>query len=222
MGQKTHPLGFRLGITKEHESKWYTNFKNYKNIIHNDYKLRSYIYELLENINISNILINRNSYIKGIEVIIKTSTPDVLFGNDGTPYKKLVKDITKFLGYDKKKSENDNISVLISKVDKRSDAGCLADFVVEQLEERVAFRKVIKSILDRTTSSNIRGIKVQISGRLNGAEIARTEWIRQGRVPLQTLRANINYATREAHTIYGVLGIKIWVFHGEYFNPLKS
>lgn len=222
MGQKTHPLGFRLGITKEHESKWFTNLKNYKNVIHDDYKLRSYIYKLLENINISNILINRNSYIKGIEVTIKTGTPGIIFGNDGATYKKLVQDITKFLGYDKQKSENDKISILISKADKHSDAGCLADLVVEQLEERIAFRKVIKSILDETNSSSIRGIKVQISGRLNGAEIARTEWIRQGRVPLQTLRANINYATREAHTIYGVLGIKIWVFHGEYFNPLKS
>ena len=216
MGQKTHPLGFRLGITQEHESQWYADFKQYAKILKKDDQFRQYLYKELKGKFVSNILIKRNGSLKSLEITIKTGKPDEIIGKEGKNYKTLVKNLNTIFGpYNTEKDEI--LSVQIHELNNQVDAGCLADSIVEKLEARIAFRKVIRQILD-SSNKNVLGIKIQVSGRLNGAEMARSEWVRKGRVPLQTLRADIDYATREAHTIYGVLGIKVWVFKGELLN----
>ena len=188
MGQKTHPLGFRLGITQEHKSTWYANFNQYANILKEDDKIRTYLNTIAKTNSISNVRINRNGLNDQIQLNIETGKPGVLIGELGTGLENLLNNIKKLLPIDRQLTIN----------------------VFE-----VAFRRAIREALQRAQKQNVNGIKIQVSGRLNGAEIARSEWIREGRVPLQTLRADIDYATREAHTIYGVLGIKVWLFKNE-------
>jgi small subunit ribosomal protein S3 len=210
MGQKTHPLGFRLGITQEHKSKWYANFNQYANTLQEDDKIRTYIDRIAKTNSISNIQINRNCLNNQIQLNIETGKPGVLVGDVGTELENILTNIKKILPI----SRQLTINVFeIEKVDL--NAALLAYLIAEQLEKRIAFRRAIRDILQRAKKQNVNGIKIQVSGRLNGAEIARSEWIREGRVPLQTLRADIDYATREANTIYGVLGIKIWLFKSE-------
>ena len=210
MGQKTHPLGFRLGITQEHKSKWYANFNQYANVLQEDDKIRTYIDKIAKTNSISNIQINRNSLNDQIQLNIETGKPGVLVGNVGAGLENLLTNIKKLLPA----SRQLTINVFeVEKVDL--NATLLADLVAEQLEKRIAFRRAIRDTLQRAQKQNVNGIKIQVSGRLNGAEIARSEWIREGRVPLQTLRADIDYATKEANTIYGVLGIKVWLFKSE-------
>ena len=210
MGQKTHPLGFRLGITQEHKSKWYANFNQYANILQEDDKIRTYIDRIAKTNSISNIQINRNGLNDQIQLNIETGKPGVLVGDVGSGLENLLTNIKKILPA----SRQLTINVFeVEKVDL--NATLLADLVAEQLEKRIAFRRAIRDTLQRAQKQNVNGIKIQVSGRLNGAEIARSEWIREGRVPLQTLRADIDYATREANTIYGVLGIKVWLFKSE-------
>ena len=210
MGQKTHPLGFRLGITQEHKSKWYANFNQYANILQEDDKIRTYIDRIAKTNSISNIQINRNGLNDQIQLNIETGKPGVLVGDVGSGLENLLTNIKKILPA----SRQLTINVFeVEKVDL--NATLLADLVAEQLEKRIAFRRAIRDTLQRAQKQNVNGIKIQVSGRLNGTEIARSEWIREGRVPLQTLRADIDYATREANTIYGVLGIKVWLFKSE-------
>lgn len=210
MGQKTHPLGFRLGITQEHKSKWYANFNQYANILQEDDKIRTYIDTIAKINSISNVRINRNGLNDQIQLNIETGKPGILVGDVGAGLENLLTDIKKILP----SSRQLTINVFeVEKVDL--NAALLADLVAEQLEKRIAFRRAIRDTLQRAQKQNVNGIKIQVSGRLNGAEIARSEWIREGRVPLQTLRADIDYATREANTIYGVLGIKVWLFKSE-------
>lgn len=210
MGQKTHPLGFRLGITQEHKSTWYANFNQYANILKEDDKIRSYLNSIAKTNSISNIRINRNGLNDQIQLNIETGKPGVLIGELGSGLENLLNNIKKFLPLDRQLTIN---VFEVEQVDL--NAGLLGDLVVEQLEKRIAFRRAIREALQRAQKQNVNGIKIQVSGRLNGAEIARSEWIREGRVPLQTLRADIDYATREANTIYGVLGIKVWLFKSE-------
>jgi small subunit ribosomal protein S3 len=213
MGQKTHPLGFRLGITQEHKSKWYTNFNQYSNILEEDDKIRTYINTISKVNNISNVKIFRNGSTDQIKLNIETGKPGLLIGNMGSGLENLLKNIKKTL------PSNRQLIVNVFEVEKVDlDANLLADLVAEQLEKRIAFRRAIREALQRAQKQNVNGIKIQVSGRLNGAEIARSEWIREGRVPLQTLRADIDYATKEANTIYGVLGIKVWLFRSEILN----
>ena len=210
MGQKTHPLGFRLGITQDHKSKWYADFSQYANILQEDDKIRTYIDTIAKINSISNVQINRNSLNDQIQLNIETGKPGILIGNVGIELENLLKNLKKRLP----SSRQLTINVFeVKKVDL--NAALLADLVSEQLEKRIAFRRAIRDTLQRAQKQNANGIKIQVSGRLNGAEIARSEWIREGRVPLQTLRADIDYATREANTIYGVLGIKVWLFKNE-------
>jgi small subunit ribosomal protein S3 len=210
MGQKTHPLGFRLGITQEHKSTWYANFTQYADILKEDDKIRTYLNTISKSNSISNIRINRNGLNDQIQLNIETGKPGVLIGELGTGLEKLLNNIKKLLPLDRQ------LTINIFEVEQVDlDAGLLGDLVVDQLEKRVAFRRAIREALQRAQKQNVKGIKIQVSGRLNGAEIARSEWIREGRVPLQTLRADIDYATREANTIYGVLGIKVWLFKNE-------
>jgi small subunit ribosomal protein S3 len=213
MGQKTHPLGFRLGITQDHKSTWYANFNQYANLLKEDDKIRTYIDTISKINSISNVRINRNGLNDQIQLNIETGKPGILVGDLGKGLQSLLTNIKKII------SSNRQLTINILEVEKVDlNASLLADLVVEQLEKRIAFRRAIREALQRAQKQNVNGIKIQVSGRLNGAEIARSEWIREGRVPLQTLRADIEYATKEAHTIYGVLGIKVWLFKSEILS----
>lgn len=213
MGQKTHPLGFRLGITREHKSKWYANFNQYSNILKEDDKIRTYINTISKANSISNVKINRNGLNDQIQLNIETGKPGILVGDLGSGLETLLNNVKKVLPEDRQLTIN---VFEVEKVDL--SASLLADLVAEQLEKRIAFRRAMREALQRAQKQNVNGIKIQVSGRLNGAEIARSEWIREGRVPLQTLRADIDYATQEAYTIYGVLGIKVWLFKSEILS----
>ena len=213
MGQKTNPLGFRLGITQEHKSTWYSNLNQYAEILKEDDKIRTYIKKISQVNSIANVIINRNSINDQIQLNIQTGKPGILIGDLGSGLETLLNNLKKLL------SENRQLTIDISEVERVDlDASLLANLVAEQLEKRVAFRRAIREALQRAQKQNVNGIKIQVSGRLNGAEIARSEWIREGRVPLQTLRADIDYATQEANTIYGVLGIKVWLFKSEILS----
>lgn len=213
MGQKTHPLGFRLGITQDHKSTWYANFNQYANILQEDDKIRTYLNTIAKTNGISNVQINRNGLNDQIQLNIETGKPGILVGDLGSGLETLLANIKKVLPTDRQLTIN---VFEVEKVDL--NATLLADLVAEQLEKRIAFRRAIREALQRAQKQNVNGIKIQVSGRLNGAEIARSEWIREGRVPLQTLRADIDYATTEANTIYGVLGIKVWLFKSEILS----
>ena len=213
MGQKTHPLGFRLGITQDHKSKWYANFNQYANILEEDDKIRTYINTIARANSIANVQINRNGLNDQIQLNIETGKPGILVGNRGSGLENLLNNIKQIL------PKNRQLIINVFEVERVDlDASLLANLVAEQLEKRVAFRRAIREALQRAQKQNVNGIKIQVSGRLNGAEIARSEWIREGRVPLQTLRADIDYATQEANTIYGVLGIKVWLFKSEILS----
>ena len=205
MGQKTHPSGFRIGITESHKSLWFSKMKSYSDLIEEDYKIRSYIEKTLEKAGISKIYINRK--LDQTEIDIHTSRPGIILGKSGTGIEMMRKDINKKL----KVSNRMRLNIIeITEPDK--EAILLAQWISQQLEKRVAFRRALRQAIQKAQKVNVKGIKVQISGRLNGAEIARKEWARDGRVPLQTLKANIDYAHAKANTIYGILGIKVWLF----------
>jgi len=169
--------------------------------------------KLAKTASISNIQINRNGLSDQIQLNIETGRPGVLVGESGSGIKTLLTNIKKLL------PQNRQLTINIIEVEKVNlNASLIADLVVEQLEERIAFRRAIRKALQSALDENVNGIKIQVSGRLNGAEIARSEWIREGRVPLQTLRADIDYATKEARTIYGILGVKVWLFKSEILS----
>jgi small subunit ribosomal protein S3 len=210
VGQKTHPLGFRLGITQEHRSSWYANLNKYATLLEEDDKIRTYLTKLTKTASISDIKINRNGLNDQIELNIETGRPGALVGDNGLGIEILLQNIKKLL------PENRQVTINILEVEKVNlNASLIGDLVVKQLEDRVAFRRAIREAMQCAQEDQVSGVKIQVSGRLNGAEIARSEWIREGRVPLQTLRADIDYATKEANTIYGVLGVKVWLFKNE-------
>jgi small subunit ribosomal protein S3 len=213
MGQKTHPSGFRLGITQEHKSLWYADFNQYSKTLKEDDRIRTYFNTIADINSISTVKIFRNGVNDQIKIDIETGKPGILVGEKGVGLERVLLNLKKLL------SPNQQIAINILEIKKVDlDATLLASFVAEQLEKRVAFRKAVRGALQRAQKQRANGIKIQVSGRLNGAEIARSEWIREGRVPLQTLRADIDYATKEANTIYGVLGIKVWLFKNEILS----
>jgi len=210
VGQKTHPLGFRLGITQEHKSGWYAKFNQYSTLLQEDDQIRTYLDKLAKSASISNVIIQRNGLGNQIQLNIETGRPGALVGEGGLGIENLLNTIKKILPADRQ------ITVNILEVEKANlNASLLADLVVKKLEERVAFRRAIREAMQNAQEDQASGIKIQVSGRLNGAEIARSEWLREGRVPLQTLRADIDYSAKEANTIYGVLGVKVWLFKNE-------
>ena len=210
MGQKTHPLGFRLGVTQNHKATWYSNLNQYANILKEDDQIRTYINKIAKTNSIANVIVNRNGLNDQIQLNIETGKPGILVGDLGAGLEKILKHIKKIL------PSSRQVTINIFEVEKVDlNATLLADLVAEQLENRIAFRRAIREALQRAQKQNVKGIKIQVSGRLNGAEMARSEWVREGRVPLQTLRAEMDYATKEANTIYGVLGIKVWLFKSE-------
>lgn len=208
MGQKIHPIGFRLGITQEHRSRWFADAKHYPELLQEDYKIRQYVEKTLSNAGISQVRIERKA--DQIELEVHTARPGVVVGRGGTGIESLRTGLQTALGGNR--SIRINV-VEVARVD--AEAGLIAEYIAQQLERRVSFRRVVRQAIQRAQRAEVQGIKVQVSGRLNGAEIARTEWTREGRVPLHTLRADIDYAYRTAKTIYGILGVKVWIFKGE-------
>ena len=208
MGQKIHPIGFRLGVTKEHLSRWYADPKRYPELLQEDHLIRQYVVKELSNAGIAKVRIERKA--DQIDLEIHTARPGVVVGRGGSGIEKLRTELQQLLGNQRQIRIN---VIEVSRVD--ADAALIAEYITQQLEKRVSFRRVVRQAIQRAQRAEVQGIKIQVGGRLNGAEIARTEWVREGRVPLHTLRADIDYAYRTALTIYGILGVKVWVFKGE-------
>ena len=207
MGQKIHPLGFRLGVTQTHRSDWYANLDKYSSLLKEDDKIRTYIQTLTKLASISNIQISRNSIGNQIQLNIETGTPGVLVGEKGIELKNLLVNLKKIVPK--------NRQIILNIVEVNLSASSFGYFVVKRLESRIAFRTAIRKAMVFAQKASVKGIKIQVSGRLNGTEMARSEWVREGRVPLQTIRADIDYVSKEAKTIYGILGIKVWLFKNE-------
>ena len=206
MGQKVNPTGIRLGIVRKHNSIWYADSKNYAKNLITDLQAREYIQKRLANASVSRVVIERLA--QTARIIVHTARPGIVIGKKGEDVDRLRKDLTQRMGV----PVQINIEVIRMPV---LDAKLLAQGVAQQLERRVMFRRAMKRVVQNAMRAGAEGVKVQVSGRLGGAEIARTEWYREGRVPLHTLRADIDYATHEANTTYGVIGVKVWVFKGE-------
>jgi len=215
VGQKIHPTGFRLGITQEHRSRWFADSNTYSKLLQEDYKIREFFLKnplklkSLESPSISQIRIERKA--DQIDLEVHTARPGVVVGRGGEGIEKLREGLQKTLGNTGRQIRVNVVEV--QRVD--ADAALIAEYVQQQLERRVSFRRVVRQAIQRAQRAGVQGIKIQVSGRLNGAEIARTESTREGKVPLHTLRADIDYHYRTAQTIYGILGIKVWVFKGE-------
>ncbi len=236
MGQKVHPFGFRLGITQKHRSYWFAKNENYPELVFEDTLIRQYFYKNFSGAGITNIEIQRK--LDQIKIEISLARPGILLGREGKGLENLRQTLQQKLkvsrlnqtfitssSYKKRQQKTFSPQITLQVIEVStpdSQAAFIAEFLVEQLQKRVAFRRAIKQAVQRAQRARVKGIKIQVSGRLNGAEIARTEWVRQGRVPLHTLRAQIDYASNSAKTIFGLLGIKIWIFQGEKLTPLKN
>lgn len=214
MGQKTHPTGFRIGINKAHDTTWFASYANYSQTLEEDYKIRKIFennwQELYNKIGVAKLEIKRN--MNQLELIIHAARPKAISSNneENSTFIDLRNQIKKVLKTPKQ------IRIKIYQIEKSEGESTLVGrSLASQLEKRVAFRKAIRQVAQRLQKNGVKGFKLQVSGRLNGAEMARAEWVREGRVPLQTLRADINYANCRAYTTYGVLGIKTWIFNKE-------
>ena len=235
MGQKIHPLGFRLNITQNYRSHWFAKANQYPQLVLEDQFLRELLSKRFSDAGISTIEIQRK--LDDIQIEISAARPGIIVGREKNGLESLRKDLTSkikknraqknnlavssnhYKKTDNNKKQSVQLSIHVIKLtNPNAEASFIADFLVEQLEKRVAFRKALRQAIQRSQRAQVKGIKIQISGRLNGAEIARTEWTRKGRVPLQTLRADIDYSYQTAKTIYGLLGIKIWVFKEEIYT----
>jgi len=206
MGQKVHPTGIRLGIVKDHTSVWYANSKDYAGKLINDLQVREFLNKELESASVSRIVIERPA--QTARITIHTARPGIVIGKKGEDVDKLRRTLSSMMGVP--------VHINIEEIRKPDlDAKLVAQNVAQQLERRVMFRRAMKRVVQNAMRQGAEGIKVQVGGRLGGAEIARTEWYREGRVPLHTLRADIDYATYEASTTYGVIGVKVWIFKGE-------
>ena len=206
MGQKVNPIGLRLGINRNWESRWYPSFNSAPANLGEDHKIRTFLKKELYYAGVSNIIIERTA--KRLRVTIVAARPGIIIGKKGADIEKLKTSLQNLIGK--------SISVNIKEEKKAMVAAQLvAENVATQLERRVAFRRAMKKVMQNAQRSGAKGIKVAVAGRLGGAEMARTEWYREGRVPLHTLRAKIDYGFAEAHTTYGIIGIKVWIFKGE-------
>ncbi|GAA5783733.1 30S ribosomal protein S3 [Chitiniphilus shinanonensis] len=206
MGQKIHPTGFRLAVTKNWASRWYANSRNFGKMLTEDIEVRDFLKKRLANAAVSRVVIERPA--KNAKITIYTARPGVVIGKKGEDIELLKKQLQNILKVP--------VHVNIEEVRKPEiDAQIIADSISSQLEKRVMFRRAMKRAMQNAMRLGAQGIKIMSAGRLNGIEIARTEWYREGRVPLHTLRADIDYATSEAKTTYGIIGIKVWVYKGE-------
>ena len=212
MGQKVNPVGIRLGITREWSSKWYAGKKLFPQLVHTDFRVRGFLRKKLAEASVSRIDIERAA--NKVNITIQTARPGIVIGKKGEDIEKLRQDTAKLLG-----RPVADIRLNIAEIRKPElDAQLVADGIAQQIEKRVMFRRAMKRAVMSTMRSGALGIKVRLSGRLNGAEIARTEWSREGRIPLHTFRADIDYGFGEARTTYGVIGVKVWIFKGEVFE----
>ncbi|MDH2432171.1 30S ribosomal protein S3 [Pokkaliibacter plantistimulans] len=213
MGQKVHPTGYRLGVTKDHTSVWYAGRGEYAKKLLNDLQVRKYLEDKLKAASVSRIEIERPA--NNARITIHTARPGIVIGKKGEDVEKLRQDISGMMGVP--------VHINIEEIRKPElDAKLTAQSVAQQLERRVMFRRAMKRAVQNAMRLGAKGIKIQVSGRLGGAEIARTEWYREGRVPLHTLRADIDYNTAEAHTTYGVIGVKVWIFKGEVLGGIEQ
>ncbi len=213
MGQKVHPNGIRLGIVKDHTSVWYAEGRDYAAKLNNDLQVREYIQKKLAKASVSRIDIQRPA--QSARVTIHTARPGIVIGKKGEDVERLRGEVSQLMGCP--------VHINIEEIRKPElDAALVAQNIAGQLERRVMFRRAMKRSVQNTMRLGAKGIKIQLSGRLGGAEIARTEWYREGRVPLHTLRADIDYATFEAHTTYGVIGVKVWIFKGEVIGGQRE
>jgi small subunit ribosomal protein S3 len=210
MGQKVHPTGIRLGIIKDWTSTWYADSKDYADFLHADLEVRDFIRKKLANASVSRIQIERPA--GNARVIIHTARPGIVIGKKGEDIERLRLEVSQMMGVP--------AHVSVEEIRKPElDAYLVAESVAQQIERRIMFRRAMKRAVTNTMRLGALGIKIAVAGRLNGAEIARGEWYREGRVPLHTLRADIDYGTAEAATTYGIIGIKVWIFKGEVFAP---
>jgi small subunit ribosomal protein S3 len=207
MGQKVNPIGLRLGVNRTWDSRWYANTRDYARLLHEDIKIRKFLRDRLSAAGISKIIIERP--LKKCRVTIYTAKPGVVIGKKGSDIEKLRKELAQMAP---------GTEVFLNLVEVRkpeTDANLVAEGVAQQLERRVAFRRAMKRAMQSAMRLGAQGIRVNVSGRLGGAEIARMEWYREGRVPLHTLRADVDYGFSEAKTAYGQIGVKVWIFKGE-------
>ncbi|HYM34186.1 MAG TPA: 30S ribosomal protein S3 [Steroidobacteraceae bacterium] len=212
MGQKVNPIGIRLGITRDWSSKWYAPSRDFPAYIYSDFLVRKFLKKKLVEASVSRIHIERAA--SKANITIYTARPGIVIGKKREDIEKLRGDVAKIL-----KMPVTNVRINISEIRKPElDAQLVAEGISQQLEKRVMFRRAMKRAVTNTMRIGALGIKVRVSGRLNGAEIARTEWYREGRIPLHTFRADIDYGLAEAHTTYGVIGVKVWIFKGEVFK----
>ena len=212
MGQKVHPIGIRLGISKNWESRWFSNSSDYSKYVFQDFKIREYLTKKLKDAAVSTIQIDRSS--ENVTIAIFSARPGIVIGKKGEGIESLRREIAKLLD-----TSINNILLNIKEIKKPElDAKLVASSITQQLERRVLYRRAMKRAVTNTMRLGAHGIKVKVSGRLNGAEIARTEWYQEGRVPLHTLKANIDYGVSEAKTTYGIIGVKVWIFQEDESN----
>jgi small subunit ribosomal protein S3 len=213
MGQKVNPVGIRLGITRDWTSKWFANTRNFPSYIHQDWLVRDFLKRKLSEASVSRIHIERAA--RKANITIQTARPGIVIGKKGEDIERLRLEVAKMLGM-----SVPDVRLNIAEIRKPEvDAQLVAEGIAQQIERRVMFRRAMKRAVMNTMRSGALGVKVRVSGRLNGAEIARTEWYREGRIPLHTFRADIDYGLAEARTTYGVIGVKVWIFKGEVFAP---
>ncbi len=216
MGQKVHPTGIRLGIVKDWSSKWYANTKDFPGYVKQDHEVRTYIKRKFKDASISKISIERPA--KKANITIMTARPGIVIGKKGEDIENLRANLALMM-----KMHINDLRINISEIRKPElDAQLVAEGIAQQLERRVMFRRAMKRAVTSTMRLGAEGIKVKVGGRLNGAEIARSEWYREGRVPLHTLRADIDYGISEANTTYGIIGVKVWIFKGEVFDKPQT
>ena len=213
MGQKVNPVGFRLGIVKDHTSTWYADSKSYADKLLNDLEVREYLRKRLASASVSRIDIERPA--QSARLTIHTARPGIVIGKKGEDVERLRGEVSKLMGVP--------VHINIEEIRKPElDAYLAALNVAQQLERRVQFRRAMRRVLQNATRLGAKGIRIRVAGRLGGADIARSETYREGRVPLHTLRADIDYATAEAHTTYGVIGVKVWIFKGEVIGQKED
>jgi small subunit ribosomal protein S3 len=213
MGQKVHPTGIRLGIVKDWTSKWYASTRQFPDLLNTDLEVRSFLKKRLSQASVSRIQIDRPA--KNAHITIHTARPGVVIGKKGEDIDALRKEVSGMMGIP--------VHINIDEIRKPElDAQLVAESIAQQLERRIMFRRAMKRSVQNAMRLGAGGIKVNIAGRLNGAEIARSEWYREGRVPLHTLRADIDYGFAQAKTTYGVLGVKVWIFKGEVFGEQEE
>ena len=209
MGQKVHPTGIRIGIIKDWTSTWYADTKDYAKYLNTDLQVREYLRKKLVNASVSRIQIERPP--NEIKVIIHSARPGIVIGKKGEDIERLSQEVSDMMGIRAK--------VSVREIRKPElDANLVAESVAQQIERKIMFRRAMKRAVTNSMRLGALGIKINVSGRLNGAEIARSEWYREGRVPLHTLRADIDYGIANSNTTYGVIGVKVWIFKGEVFN----